>query len=124
MNSQPSPRTAGNVKERLVFAFLAAAFVFLYLRTFTLRGVPFVVYLDETHFFEHGIHILHGRLPFRDYFTFVMPGADLFYAGVFRLLGIHAWLAQAFVIFLGVTITGLLLSISSRIFKGPLVFLP
>jgi hypothetical protein len=124
MNSQPSPGTTGSGRKYLVFAFLAAAFAFLYLRTFTLQGIPFVVYLDETHFFEHGIHILHGRLPFRDYFTFVMPGADLFYAGVFRLLGIHAWLAQSFVIFLGVTITGLLLWISSRIFEGLLVFLP
>ncbi len=124
MNSQPSPGTTGNVRKRLVLAFLAAAFAFLYLRTFTLRGIPFVVSLDETLYFEHGIRILHGQVPFRDYFTFVMPGADLFYAGVFRLLGIHAWLAQTFVIFLGVTISGLLLWISSRIFEGPLVFLP
>jgi hypothetical protein len=124
MNSQPSPGTAGNVRKRLVFAFFAVAFAFLYLRTFTLRGIPFIVFLDETHFFEHGIRILHGQVPFRDYFTFVMPGADLFYAGVFRLLGIHAWLAQAFVIFLGVSIAGLLVWISSRIFEGPLVFLP
>lgn len=124
MKSQQSSWSSGNVRMRWVFLFLTAASAFLYLRTFTFRGIPFVVYLDETHFFEHGIHILHGQLPFRDYFTFVMPGADLFYAGVFRLLGIHAWLAQTFVIFLGVTITGLLLWISSRIFEGPLVFLP
>jgi hypothetical protein len=82
------------------------------------------VSLDETLYFEHGIRILRGQVPFRDYFTYVMPGTDLLYAGVFGLLGVHAWLAQAFVIFLGATIAGLLVWISSRILRGPLVFLP
>jgi hypothetical protein len=53
-----------------------------------------------------------------------MPGSDLLYAAVFGLLGVHAWLAQAFVIFLGVTIAGLLVWMSSYILKGPVLFLP
>jgi hypothetical protein len=124
MKSQPSLRPADDIRGRSFLLFIAAAIAFLYLRTFTLGGTPLIVSQDEPLYLEHGIRILHGQVPFRDYFTYVMPGADLLYAGVFALLGVHAWLAQAFMIFLGTTIAGLLVWISSHILKGPLVFLP
>lgn len=124
MKSPSSLKPAETVRKRYFFLFLFAALGFLYLRTFTLGGIPLIVALDETLYFEHGIRILHGQVPFRDYFTYVMPGSDLLYAGVFGLLGVHAWLAQAFVIFLGVTIAGLLVWISSYILRGPVLFLP
>jgi hypothetical protein len=124
MKSQPSERPADDIRKRYFILFAAAALTFLYLRTFTLGGTPLIVSLDETLYFEHGTRILHGQVPFRDYFTYVMPGSDLLYAGVFGLLGVHAWLTQAFVIFLGATIAGLLVWISSRVLSGPLVFLP
>jgi hypothetical protein len=124
MNSLSSPSLAPIIRKRSVLVFAVAALAFLYLRTFTLKGIPFIVSLDETLYFEHGIRILHGQVPFRDYFTYVMPGTDLLYAGVFGLLGVHAWLAQAFVIFLGATIAALLVWISSRVLNGLLIFLP
>ena len=112
------------VPKRYYLLFAIAAFVFLYLRTFALPCVPLVAYGDETMYFAHGIRILHGEVPFRDYLTFVMPGTDLFYAGAFGLLGVHAWLAQAFVIALGGTIAGLLVWISRRVLSGTVIFLP
>jgi hypothetical protein len=124
MKSQPAIKPIDNIRKCSFFLFTVAALTFLYLRTFTLGGIPFIVSGDETLYFEHGIRILNGQVPFRDYFTYVMPGSDLLYAGVFGLLGVHAWLAQAFVIFLGVTIAGLLVWISSRVLQGPLMFLP
>jgi hypothetical protein len=124
MKYQPPVGTSTAIRRRSLFLFAAATLAFLYLRTFTLAGTPLIVSLDETLYFEHGIRILHGQVPFRDYFTYVMPGSDLLYAVVFGLVGVHAWLAQAFVIFLGVTIAGLLVWISSRILTGPLLFLP
>jgi hypothetical protein len=124
MRSLPSVRPAAGVRKRFYFLFAAATLAFLYLRTFTLGGTPLIVSLDETLYFEHGLRILRGQIPFRDYFTYVMPGADLLYAGVFALFGVHAWLAQAFVILLGFTIAVLLVWISSKILRGPLVFLP
>lgn len=123
MESQ-TPAGRSVIRKRHFFVFASGVLFFLYLRTFTLRGVPLIVSLDETLYFEHGIRILRGQVPFRDYFTYVMPGSDLLYAAVFGLLGVHAWLAQAFVILLGVTIAGLLVWISSRILKGSLLFLP
>jgi hypothetical protein len=110
-------------RATVIAATAAAAVIFLYLRTFIL-GTPLIVSDDGPIYFEHGIRILHGQLPFRDYFTYVMPGADLLYAGVFGLLGVHAWLAQAIVVFLGASIAGVLVWVSSRVLKGPLVFLP
>lgn len=104
--------------------FAAAALVFLYLRTFVLPGTPLVAYGDETIFFGHGIRILHGQVPFRDYFTFVMPGTDLFYAGAFGVMGVHAWVAQGFVIVLGGAIAGMLVWMSRKVLNGAAVFLP
>jgi hypothetical protein len=124
MNSQSSLKLADHIPKHSLLLCIAAAIAFLYLRTFTLAGIPLVVSQDGPIYFEHGIRILHGQVPFRDYFTFVMPGADLLYAGIFSLFGVHAWLAQAIVICLGATIAGLLILLSSRILRGPLVFLP
>src|SRR5580704_12395531 len=124
MKYQPPVGTSTAIRRRSLFLFAAATLAFLYLRTFTLGGVPLIVSLDETLYFEHGIRILHGQVPFRDYFTYVMPGADWLYAGIFGLLGVHAWLAQTIVIFLGTALAGLLIWISSRILEGPLIFLP
>jgi hypothetical protein len=124
MKSQSAIEPVDNIRKRSFFLFTLAALTFLYLRTFTFGGIPFIASGDETLYFEHGIRILHGQVPFRDYFTYVMPGSDLLYAGLFGLLGVHAWLAQAFVIFLGVTIAGLLVWISSRVLQGTLTFLP
>ena len=104
--------------------FVAATFVFLYLRTFVWPGTPQVAYGDETVFFGHGIRMLHGQVPFRDYFAFVMPGTDLFYAGAFGVLGVHAWVAQAFVILLGGAIAGVLVWMSRKVLSGAAVFLP
>jgi hypothetical protein len=58
---------------------VSATLTFLYMRTFTLGGTTLIVSLDETLYFEHGIRILHGQVPFRDYFTYVMPESDLLY---------------------------------------------
>lgn len=115
---------SSRVRTGYGLVFAAATFVFLYLRTFVLPGTPLVAYGDETIFFGHGIRILHGQVPFRDYFTFVMPGTDLFYAGAFGVLGVHAWVAQGFVIVLGGAIAGALVWMSRKVLNGVAIFLP
>jgi hypothetical protein len=80
MKSQPSTWPVGNIRKCCFFLFTAAALTFLYFRTFTLGGTPLIVSLDETLYFEHGIRILHGQVPFRDYFTHVMPGYEFTYS--------------------------------------------
>ena len=124
MNDRISPWMAGNIRRGHTLIFLATALAFLYLRTFLLPGTPLIAQGDEVIYFAHGIRMLHGQLPFRDFFTFVIPGTDLLYAGVFGLFGVHAWLAPVFLILIGFTIACLLLWISRSIFTGMTVFLP
>ncbi len=115
---------SARVPRALVLLFLAVALAFLYLRTFLLPGTPLVASGDELYFFAHANRILQGQVPFRDFFAFVMPGTDLLYASAFRLFGVHAWLAQAFVIFLGFTVACLVIWISRYVLSGPSVLLP
>ena len=107
-----------------VVLFLVATVVFLYLRTFLLPHTPLAARDDGLVFFEHAKRILLGEVPFRDFFIFVMPGTDLLYAGIFRVFGIHAWLAQAILIVIGSALTGVILWISQSVLRGPIVFLP
>jgi hypothetical protein len=107
-----------------VGVFVVVVFAFLFLRTFILPSVPLVAWGDETMYFAHGIRVLHGQVPFRDYFTYVMPGVDAFYASAFGLLGVHAWLTQAFVIGLGGSIACLLALIARGVLRGTMMFLP
>ena len=124
MNNRIFPWMTGHVRRGHTLIFLATALAFLYLRTFLLPGTPLIAQGDEVIYFAHGIRMTHGQLPFRDFFTFVIPGIDLLYAGVFGLFGVHAWIAPALLILLGFTIACLLLWISRSIFTGMTAFLP
>jgi hypothetical protein len=124
MNNHSFRQSPGQIRTIHFVLFFIVTFVFLYLRTFLLPGIPLLAAGDETLYFIHGIRILHGQVPFRDYFTYVMPGVDLLYAGAFGLFGIHAWLAQAFEILLGGVIAVVLVWISRSVLSGPAIFLP
>jgi hypothetical protein len=104
-------------------AYLLFALVFLYLRTFLLR-TPVAPYGDEIHYFLHAVRMLHGQVPYRDFFTFVPPGTDLLYLGVFRLFGVHAWVVQGILVALGFFLTCSILWISSGILNGLSILLP
>src|ERR1700744_5129223 len=101
MNSYDPPLPAGQIRRTYIVPFLTAALVFLYLRTFLLPGTALTPFGDEIHYFMHAVRMLHGQLPYRDYFTFVPPGTDVLYAAVFRLLGVHPWVAQGLIVVVG-----------------------
>ncbi len=124
MNNPSSRQPLGQIRTVHFVLFFIATFLFLYLRTFLLPGTPLFSTGDETLYFIHGIRILHGQLPFRDYFTYVMPGVDLFYAGAFGTFGVHAWLARTFEILLGGTTAVVLVWISRHVLSGRTIFLP
>jgi 4-amino-4-deoxy-L-arabinose transferase-like glycosyltransferase len=102
--------------------FLAAAF--LYLRTFLLPATPFVAFGDEVHYFLHAVRMLHGQLPYRDFFTFVFPGTDLLYVLVFRIFGVHQWVAQGLIVLLGLLLACVVTWVSSSVLRGRRVLLP
>lgn len=104
--------------------FMLAAAAFLYLRTFLISGVPFIAFGDEVHYFLHAVRMLHGEQPYRDFFTFVFPGTDLLYEGIFGIFGIHQWVAQAIILVLGLMVTGVVIWVSSTVLPGGLSLLP
>src|SRR5215469_4987269 len=98
----------------------AGAIAFLYLRTFLLPATPFIDVSDQVLFFSRATHLVHGRVLYRDVFEFVTPNTELIYATAFRLLGIHAWIIQAWAIVLGFALACVITWISRWILQGPL----
>ena len=98
--------------------------MFLYLRTFLLPRTPLAPYGDEIHYFLHAVRMLHGQMPYRDFFTFVPPGSDLLYLSAVRLFGIHAWMFQGIIVVLGFFLTCAILWVSTSILDGSLALLP
>jgi hypothetical protein len=124
MKSRDHPVSKRQTRSAFIVLSFATALVFLYLRTFLLPATPLFASGDEIHYFMHAVRMLHGQLPYRDFFTFVLPGTDVLYAGVFGLLGVHQWVAQGLVVAVGSLLTGVVVWVSSRILSGPLVLLP
>jgi hypothetical protein len=106
--SKPSFSLGSLIPRWALLSFFISA-VFLYLRTFLLPAVPLLTVGDESHYFLHALRMMHGQLPYRDYFTFVPPGTDLLYVGIFRLLGVHQWVVQGLLIFLGVFLSSIVM---------------
>ncbi len=113
-----------SLNARWYTAYLILVVIFLYLRTFLLPLTPLAPSGDEVHYFLHGVRMLHGQMPYRDFFTFVPPGTDLVYLQVFRLFGIHAWVVQAILIVLGFCLTCAILWVSVGILDGAAALLP
>ena len=126
---QPTPRNpaqqiAGQLSTSHLALAITGAAVFLYLRNFLLPAIPFIAHDDQILFFARALHILHGRVLYRDFFEFVPPGIDLLYAAGFRLFGVHAWLLQAWNIALGLALFAIVTSLAGRILRGPVILLP
>ncbi len=124
MTEPKPPHTAERCSRSIFVLSFAGALVFLYLRTFLLPATPFVGIGDQILFFSRAARIVHGQVPYRDFFELVPPGTDLLYAAAFRLFGIHAWVTQAWGIALGLALCCVVTRIASRILRGPLILLP
>jgi hypothetical protein len=100
------------------------ALVFLYLRTFLYRGIPFVTSDDQDLFFARAVRILHGHVPYRDFFEIVTPGTEWLYAAAFHLFGVHAWIVDAWAVLVGSAFCALITRIAQHLFSGSAVLLP
>jgi hypothetical protein len=118
------PLTAKPLPRRLLVLGLVAAAAFLYLRGFMLPGTPLIVQGDQTLFFARAVRVMHGQVPYRDFFELVTPGTDLLYAAAFRVLGVRAWVMQAWSIVLGVGFCAELTWIAAKVLRRSLVMLP
>ncbi len=61
--------------------------------------------------------MLHGELPYRDFFQFTPPGTDLVYFFLFKVFGPHIWVTNVMVLALGVALCGICFSIANRIME-------
>jgi hypothetical protein len=97
---------------------------FLYLEVFILPHTPLLAREDQSIYFFNATRMLHGQMIYRDFFQFTPPGTELLYAALFKLFGVRAWLPQGVLIFIGLSLTWLSISISAKLMKGWSILLP
>src|ERR1700760_3833748 len=124
MTSPGAQQTETSFSCMQLVVFLAGTGLFLYLRTFLLPATPFAAVDDQSLFFARAVRILHGQVPYRDFFEIVTPGTDLLYAVGFRLFGVHAWVMPMWTIATGLAFSMLITYIAAQIVRGPSVWLP
>jgi hypothetical protein len=91
--------------------------IYLYFNLFSLEGTPFLLGGDEQVFWMNALRMLRGELPYRDFFEFTPPGADLVYFGAFTLLGPRVWAPNVVQLILGITLSWLCFRIARSILK-------
>ena len=102
---------------------LVASAAFLYLTLFVLPGTPVLLSGDQIFFWMNGQRMLHGELPYRDFFQFTPAGADLVYFAVFKVLGPRIWVVNAVILLLGVALCWVCFAIASRLMSRRLAVL-
>ena len=123
--TQPETHAAALRSSRSLDAlFFVGAFLFLYLRAFLVRGIPFEALGDQQQFFTRAVRIVDGQVPYRDFFAFITPGTEYLYAAGFRLLGVHAWVIAGWTVAVGLAYCWLLTWMAARILPARLRMLP
>jgi hypothetical protein len=123
--TEPETRsTLGRPSRSLYVLFFAGAFLFLYLRSFLVRGIPFEVLGDQHQFFARAVRIVGGEVPYRDFFAFITPGTEYLYAAVFRVLGVHAWVIAGWTVVVGLAFCWMLTWMAGRILPERLRLVP
>src|SRR5262249_40844860 len=102
---------------------LASAAAYLYATLFRLPATPILLSGDQLFFWMHGQRMLHGELPYRDFFQFTPPGTDLFYFAAFKTLGRRIWVLDVVVLVLGVALCGVCFEIARKILPSALAAL-
>jgi len=113
------------VKPWLVLVFLLACATFLFLQTFILPHLPRIAGGDQGIHLSLAARMLDGQVMYRDFDHFPLPGTDLLYLAIFKVVGVSAWITPSMLILIGVAIAWLSINISQKLFvTGPIVFLP
>jgi hypothetical protein len=79
---------------------------------------------DQMLFASDGARIVAGQMPYRDYFQFVTPGADLVYASLFQHLGLLLWIPNMLMVCLAATAVLLMTLVAGKVLRGSFVALP
>jgi hypothetical protein len=115
--SPVQPAELENRRFTLVM-LLAGAAAYLYLNLFILPGTPALLTGDQLFFWMNGQRMLHGELPYLDFFQFTPPGTDLVYFAVFKILGPRIWVVDAVVLLLGVALCWVCFEIAVQLMRS------
>src|SRR2546426_11139691 len=110
--------------DRASLIFLAGSLVFLYLLTFILPHTPVLQGDTAPIFLLDAVRMLQGDVIYRDFFELTLPGTPLVYQASFMVFGIRAWIPNAMLILLGVSLSWLSIGISKRLMNAGYVLLP
>src|SRR5215467_12923967 len=83
---------------------LGAVAAYLYRNLFVAGRIPVLLSGDQLFFWMNGQRMLHGELPYRDFFQFTAPGADVLYFLIFKVFGPKIWVVNAIVVLLGIAL--------------------
>ncbi len=117
--------SAGQVPRWFHNGFLIVTGAFLYLDLFILPATPIAgTDLDQSIYLHNATKMFDGQMIYRDFFQFTPPGTELVYLVLFKLFGIHAWIPNAALVVLGLSLTWLSIFISKQILSGQAAYLP
>ena len=118
------PNRARASWSRKDIAFFLFVSVFIFLQVFILPFTPVYVEGDQLASVSNAMRLLDGEVMYRDFFYFLPPGAELYYAALFYLFGVKIWILNFTVLVLGVAQLYFVITFSKRLFSGPYVYLP
>ena len=104
--------------------FMLGGLLFLYLPFFLPGPTPIWLSGDQAVYLVNATRIVQGQVIYRDFCQYTLPGTELVYAGLFRLLGIRSWIPNVLLILLGLSLAWLSVSISRKVLDRRSAFLP
>lgn len=117
-------RVYETLKTRTTAWVLAALGTFLCLQLFVLPDASVFLGGDQWIYLLEAGRMLEGQVIYRDFFEFLPAGIDLVYQALLNTFGPRAWIPNAALVLLGVSLAGLCVMISKQIFAGRLAYLP
>src|SRR4051794_39708250 len=114
---------ASTVSAPVLSAISAATFAIGYLRSFLFPATPLLLWGDALGYATKGVRILHGQLPYRDFFDFVTPGTQLLYALLFRINGVTLSIPNLLMCVVAAAISAWVTWCARSVVRGNLVYL-
>ena len=108
----------------LAAPILIAAFVFLYLNLFYFPDIPIYLHVDQVTLLFDAKRMFGGQLIYRDFFQFTLPATQVLYLLLFKVFGVRAWIPNAMLIVLGLSMMVLIILISRKVIGGTAALLP
>ena len=112
------------LQTRATAWFLAALGTFLCLQLFVLPDASVFLGGDQWIYMMEARRMLEGQVIYRDFFEFLPAGIDLVYKILLDTFGPRAWIPNAALVLLGVSLAGLCVMLSKQILTGSVAYLP